>query len=58
MFGYKNSIFILCIIILGFNSVGWSEVEKSFDLWDWTKPCQEISLFEEWVSKVSHFLGG
>jgi len=53
MFGYKNRIFTLYIIILGLNTAGWSDVEKSFDLWDWTKPCQEIRLFEEWVNDLA-----
>lgn len=49
----NNRIIILSVILLWINTTAWSAVEKSFDLWDWTKPCQDISLFEEWVNDLA-----
>lgn len=34
-------------------AIATDEMELSFDIWDWTEPCRDITLFDEWVADLA-----
>lgn len=44
---------LTCLLSCALGVVVSEETEISFDIWDWTAPCRDISLFDRWAADLA-----